>query len=457
MKVTFQNLGPLTEGTFDLSKKLILLTGRNRMGKSLVAYSLYGMMGGGQLFKFYKIYSSIIDSVIIKGKTQDDIPLTVNINKLIDNVMPKFIERVNANFKMFLGLRNEHFNPMLIGIELGSIQYIKDNLEIICKQLKGISYEIDIKNDQIWFSITNIVIIDPEDFDKTLGELKDIIYHFLFYEIEKMLFFLPAERTFINQVARDLTAYKARLYDRIKYNPTENKEQNDADFSLAVQNYISYCNSWGAEVHEDQPALPIYQKLADERLKNIIPGEIMVDFFGLAVYVENGVPVPYHLTASGIKALTGLDIFLRYSMWIPTRYTIFIDEPELHLHADAQIEFAKLMARMVNAGIQLVVSTHSELIVRQLNQQLYINRTEAKENTAEWGKFCDKFDYTEEDLLTPEQVAVYFFHDGKCDDLPVSQNGFEIPTIEAVLMDIVYETDYFNQWVLPNEEEATNE
>ena len=46
---------------------------------------------------------------------------------------------------------------------------------------------------------------------------------------------------------------------------------------------------------------------------------------------------------------------------------LIIDEPEMNFHPDVQVLLARLFAKLANTGLHVVMSTHSDYIVRELN------------------------------------------------------------------------------------------
>ena len=52
---------------------------------------------------------------------------------------------------------------------------------------------------------------------------------------------------------------------------------------------------------------------------------------------------------------------------------LMIDEPELNLHPKNQILMGRLIALLVNAGIKVFITTHSDYIVRELSNCIMLN------------------------------------------------------------------------------------
>ena len=112
---------------------------------------------------------------------------------------------------------------------------------------------------------------------------------------------------------------------------------------------------------------------------------------------------------------------------------IFIDEPEVNCHPDVQILMTRIFARMINAGLRLVISTHSDYIIREINNLIMLSKAPVSmaETLTKWG-------YQKEMAIEYQDVGAYLFSYGKDNKVEVSpievtEAGFEVSSIDATI------------------------
>lgn len=117
-------------------------------------------------------------------------------------------------------------------------------------------------------------------------------------------------------------------------------------------------------------------------------------------------------SSSMVSELTPLVLFLRGI--VQPGDTLIIEEPEAHLHPRAQTKMALALARLVRAGVRVIITTHSDWLLEQMGNlvregevmKLGKNKTEpttwlTKEEVGAWWFHVDKpvveipFDYIE--------------------------------------------------------------
>jgi len=74
-------------------------------------------------------------------------------------------------------------------------------------------------------------------------------------------------------------------------------------------------------------------------------------------------PLTMDESSSAVRSLLIVGLYLRHIA--RPGDLLMIDEPELYLHPRNQRRLARLFARLVNLGIKVFVSTHSDYIVKE--------------------------------------------------------------------------------------------
>ena len=105
-------------------------------------------------------------------------------------------------------------------------------------------------------------------------------------------------------------------------------------------------------------------------------------------------------TSSMVSELAPLVLFLKYL--VRPGDLLILEEPESHLHPAAQLQMARGIARLVNAGVKVLITTHSGDIIGQIDN--LISMSNASEETAR------SLGLEQVECLQPEQVSAYGFH-----------------------------------------------
>ncbi len=143
-------------------------------------------------------------------------------------------------------------------------------------------------------------------------------------------------------------------------------------------------------------------------------------------------PLVLHTAPGAVKNLFGLWFYLERQA--RPGDLLMIDEPELNIHPGNQLKMARLFARLVNAGVNLVISTHSDYFVREFSNLLMLN--EDKE-----GDLKKEYVYADEEVLRPDQVGAYLV-----DQQTIAPSRIEpVGGIHAVTLDdVIGELDRAN-------------
>ena len=125
-------------------------------------------------------------------------------------------------------------------------------------------------------------------------------------------------------------------------------------------------------LHEDsEPDDETMKKLADQLESEALAGKIrtkrpLSGGYPEFVYRPRNTEQDIRLTraSSMVSELAPVVLFLRGA--VGRGDTLIIEEPEAHLHPAAQTRMAMTLARMVRAGVRVVVTTHSDWLLKEI-------------------------------------------------------------------------------------------
>lgn len=126
---------------------------------------------------------------------------------------------------------------------------------------------------------------------------------------------------------------------------------------------------------------------------------------------------------------------------------ICYEEPEMCLHPQLQLSMGRCLIRLLNRKINLVVTTHSDIIVQHISNMCVLKKHKNSD------ELLKKLAYEKDDLMDINSVAVYQFTEEEDGSSVIrllpENNSFSIPTFNNALSDILDKTihineDYFN-------------
>jgi len=147
-------------------------------------------------------------------------------------------------------------------------------------------------------------------------------------------------------------------------------------------------------------------------------------------YHEAGAKKPIDLInassmVSEVSAIYLLSGMLRKGSWL------IIEEPEAHVHPRGQMGLARFMAALSRLGVNVIATTHSDLIALKLAQMVGLAGLSPEER--------ERLGYHEDEYLKKEELALYFMEPTEegsvARKVEVSETGevSELPTYSKVV------------------------
>jgi hypothetical protein len=249
---------------------------------------------------------------------------------------------------------------------------------------------------------------------------------------------LTVERNSIYTFKTELSLSRNELIDRIQQN-VDRSEINLLDmlntssrrYPFAVRSSLRIAN----DLENVQKVVGPYADIATMIEKDLLNGEVSMTKNGDVEFHASSMStrkrLPFHLSSSIVKTMASLVIYLRHLAL--KEDTLIIDEPEMNFHPDVQVLLARIFAIMIQRKLRLVISTHSDYIVREINNLIMMNTLRKNE------KIVDAIteEYTEFMEINPDDVQALLFNYTRknvvVESLCVTNMGFSVETIDNTI------------------------
>ena len=246
--------------------------------------------------------------------------------------------------------------------------------------------------------------------------------------------YLPASRTGFLLARREIALKSIAI--RYSLADTENAVQET--LTAPYIQFIQLINSFKdtPKFFNDVRKAPLYQFLKD----NIISGDVESKLDGQVIkYIPNDLneqEFPMSISSSVVTETASLLLLLAAQTEFKS---LIIEEPEAHLHPDLQKKIAQLIVRFVHSGIPVWITTHSDIILQHFNNMIKLSNRPAEEREA----LLEKFNYTDDDLLTADEIALYQFNRYEqhtaVQKLNSGKYGFVIPSFNDAIQSLLNE------------------
>ncbi|MDQ2906532.1 MAG: AAA family ATPase [Chloroflexota bacterium] len=471
MKVTVCNLGVLKEVHVTL-KPLTIFIGENNTGKTWLAYALAGVLGPYGLEKYIQAYTErqvpevyeslerVIEQVIAEGNA------TLDLRQFADDYGEKYFNNValfaRTWMHRFLSTQLVHFDEMDIVLDLADSK--EQFLQQIRLYARKSSIAIDPKGSLLTIRKSQdddklyiyTVIEEQEEQEEHIGEsippeeIRERLVGFVSTALHRALYpqirLFPTERTTLvalrfseSIVSREQLGMNQKIREALEVLTQELDMRALIEERSAIREAIVPVGSFLSmlrtifrkgtiqreereERAQNDPRIKQYMQLAEVLEQDILAGNVAFSTpepdprREVLFQPAQGVHLEIPIASSMVKELSTLVLYLRY-LAVPGEMLI-IDEPEMNLHPSAQVKIIEFLATLANAGLHVLVTSHSPYVVDHL-----INLIEASKHQNQ-DEIVEMFLLERKDaFIAQEKVGVYFFDDdGEVKDI-LDQDG----------------------------------
>ena len=333
----------------------------------------------------------------------------------IYTVLKKFYEKIDLNF----GLKSKGIRNLLKKEE-------KDYSKELLKDLPIIFHtnEKKFENTKINISLDITDKFDSVDFENTSK----------IFGINNIYFF-PAERSGAVLFYKQLFQSGNDILRKFELSRDVNILKDVSNYPEPINEYMKFLN----RNFEDKNETEIYKNVF-VNIEDIIDGEILVRDDKILYKNKKDFELEMGLVSSTVKTLVGFYLYIKYCA--KEGDIIFIDEIELNLHPRNQLALIKLFNILTKYGIKFIVSTHSPLIMQEINNMILY---EEKKKNSNIEKVNIEYNVNQNYGIDKDDINVWFLNDGTVNELKVDEEGVETSTFNKVVakMNNFYQDLYF--------------
>ncbi len=450
MKFQFRNIGPIREAELELGD-LTIIAGRNNTGKTYLAYSLYGFLKSVPGWPGFRDF--LLDE---GGRVLESDPVDVPTLRRMARALAQtgearrtvapatlareraaVVEAVSEQFSK--GLLASVFSAPADQFEGAALRvaFEEEFPETISPETLAFSgfgeYTCGYDGDEVRLRS----VVGSPGADRGPSIFPHLYGHLLLHPLPNP-FVLSAERFGISLFYKELDFTKNKLVELLqeiqdgkheaRFSPYVFIDKTTSRYALPIKDNIDYTRGLSeigrgrSAIHDDKlfdsikDMLDGYFRASDDELRFISKRRKDARF-----------DIPLYRASSSARGLSDLYFYLKHVA--RRNHLLIVDEPESHLDTENQVALAGLLSAIVGSGIRVLVTTHSDYLIKELNNLImraelnHSGNGEAESTAAEPG-------------LPAERVRAYVTERGGLSPCTVDHYGMDIPMFDKTIDDI---------------------
>lgn len=260
-------------------------------------------------------------------------------------------------------------------------------------------------------------------------------YRFLFPELSLDPFILSAERFGISLFYKELDFTKNQLVDYLqRMSDDKNRDhispyifidRTTSRYALPIKDNIDYTRD--IPTRKGQRSELYDDKLFD-KIKDMMGGYYSTSGDDIAFTSRRkgrSFNLPLHIASSSARGLSDLYFYLRHVA--EKNQLVIIDEPESHLDTANQIQLARLLARMAQSNLKVLITTHSDYIIKEINNLIMLSRLKKQK------KVVKDLGYKKDDFIEPDAIRAYVAEGDSLTKCEIDEFGIDMPVFDETI------------------------
>ncbi len=433
MKFTIENVGPIKKSEMEFGD-LTILCGKNNTGKTYITYNTFNFLDAIKYFLRLSVDKEFAERLLTTGKISIDLSgYFSNYHDMFKVAMEDWVKTESwrqmashkdyyANAEMFLEYDTNEFEIFVKHMEIKTYSTITKNCILHIKKERE-NYNIDFTIENTGTELPNADMLH-----KHLEGFLSFVCNSYFPDT----FIITCERT---GVACFRPSFIYSPPKRVSVSERDEYDEDAPKYPRPMQKDWRFVVEFRDAAVEKSFIAEEYPYILDY-FADICGGNYSLndDLVFFEPKDSSGVKLTTTESSSTVRSLMELNFYLKHKA---KKYQcLIIDEPELNLHPENQRKMARLLAMLVNAGIYVAITTHSDYIIREFNTLIMLHEN----NNPRMRAIAEEFGYDDKHancLLDPEKIRCYVAKDGTTISMDVSPKyGIEVTSFDDSIREV---------------------
>ncbi|KAA9333478.1 ATP-binding protein [Hymenobacter busanensis] len=438
MEFLLKKIGPIENARIQLGD-LTVICGKNNQGKSYATHTIYGFLRTWTSHLYSQALSidqDFISGLITTGRAE------IDARDYVSRVQ-KSLSIISAQYKSSLG---EIFSANSAEFAQSEFDVKFDLLPLdLSDEYSSDTTKYSVKIVQCYKEANSHIlqfILNKEDSTAVRGYrsslpfiITELIANFFTRKEFPNPFIISSERTGIHLFQKELDINKNTLVDYLmrmdkkkSFDPFDLMNETLSRYSLPIKANIDIARDGENLIKEnsifkDTPEISGYIERLLGIEYEIQNGQQIVKTKALKGKKKK--VIPFYLASTSVRALSDLNIYIKHIA--KHGDILIIDEPELNLHPENQIKMARLFAKLVNRGIKVFITTHSDYILKEINNLVMLSSDLDNKSV-----LINQLGYKEDEYILPGSIKAYMAQDG-ITSIEVDSLGLKSTTFDEAI------------------------
>ena len=433
MKIRIENIGVIRYAEVEMGK-LTVLCGINNSGKTYVTYALYGF-----LFFWNNMFHIPIGNEAVK-KLKDSGVCFMSADEYAA-LAPRIIEQAYNDYtnqlsSVFSAQKNKFRNSTFkidVSAEEVAIMERDHSGGISSPNTKTkLTYHKNANEDEIAFTLFTEENGAREIPDFIVSQtMSQAIKEIVFGSVFPNTFIASAERTGAAIFRRELNFARNKILDAISKKDSEIDplfllREGKSDYAWPVDHNVDFVRNL-EDVSKSESDIYINHKTIIDDFYDILGGNFQITdkdeiLFTPTYEINNKIQLTMDESSSSVRSLLDIGFYLKHVARFGD--LLMIDEPELNLHPKNQRKLARLLASLINSGLKIFITTHSDYILRELSNLILLGGS-----SSHLSEIITREGYKNEELMKASDLKIYTAQEGSV----VIPNGKRKTTVKTLV------------------------